>query len=118
MALPPELPPAEKTSPPTEPFTTGPYAELVECDPMPNSSMFVLPQMNAPCSLSSRTIVASYGLWKSARMWDAHVVGKSTVQMLSLMAIARPSKLVALDGDSITVSQRERSQSVHTFGYR
>jgi hypothetical protein len=101
MALPPELPPAEHGP---LPFITAPYAEFMECDPMPNSSMFVLPQMIAPCSLSSRTTVASYGLWKSRSIFDPHVVGKSTVHMLSLMAILRPIRPSGLDAEFLLVT--------------
>ncbi|CCF42604.1 hypothetical protein CH063_12558, partial [Colletotrichum higginsianum] len=57
-ALPPELPPAE-VGVADSGFSTGPWTEFRECDPMPNSSMFVLPTTWAPRSRSWRTMVAS-----------------------------------------------------------
>jgi hypothetical protein len=91
-ALPPELPPAENAFPSMSVFCTGPKAALTECDPIPNSSMFVLPMSCAPLFRSNRTTVASYGLLWFRRRADAQVVGKSTVHMLSLIAISRPLK--------------------------
>lgn len=58
---------------------------------MPNSSRFVLPATTAPASSSASTTVALNGLVYLSRMPEAHVVGSSRVQMLSLTAINRPS---------------------------
>ena len=47
--------------------------------------------MMAPASLSFFTTVAENGLEKSLRIAEAHVVGSSVVQILSLIAMACPS---------------------------
>ena len=90
-------------------FLTAPQIEFVESDlchlsnhnlaatnrprayPIPNSSKFVLPTINAPAFFSFSTTVAGYGLWKPFRIADAHVVGSSYVHMLSFTAIKQPS---------------------------
>lgn len=113
-ALPPELPPALNCSPCPSLFReyfTGPKAECVECEPMPNSSIFVFPAIIAPASRSCLTTVASYGLVKALRLSDAAVVGRSVVHILSFMPISRPLRLRVgrPRRDLWTVSARARS---------
>lgn len=67
--------------------------EVSETHPIPNSSRFVFPVTNAPAAMSFSTTVAVFGLKKPSKILDAHVVGSSFVQMLSFIAIQRPSKL-------------------------
>ena len=109
-ALPPELPPADTgSSLLLSGFLTGPWIDLREWDlhhimnqhhyrlgrlytyPIPNSSMLVLPATIAPACWIFWTTVAAYGLIKPFRIAEAHVVGSSVVQMLSLTAIKFPS---------------------------
>lgn len=47
---------------------------------------------NAPAAVSFSTTVAAFGLKKPSKIFDAHVVGLSLVQMLSFTAMKRPSK--------------------------
>lgn len=57
-ALPPELPPAEiriRSSFRMEGFMTGPKILCVECEPIPNSSMFVLPKIKLPSLFRAST---------------------------------------------------------------
>lgn len=58
---------------------------------MPNSSRFVLPATTAPAFSRVSTTVALNGLKKPSRIPEAHVVGRDFVQILSLIAINRPS---------------------------
>lgn len=92
-ALPPELPPGERSCPlrSRREFLTGPNREWIECDPIPNSSRFVFPATMAPAAPRSSTTVALNGLLNFSRILDAQVVGRSHVQMLSLTDIKRPS---------------------------
>lgn len=61
--------------------------------PIPNSSRFVFPATSAPAALSLSTIIASFGLKKPSKTFEAHVVGSSLVQILSFIAIKRPSNI-------------------------
>jgi hypothetical protein len=63
----------------------------MECDPMPNSSKLVLPAIIAPESSKRFTAVALKGLENLWRIFEAHVVGKERVQILSFTAMNRPS---------------------------
>mmetsp|Transcript_5153 Transcript_5153/g.17984 ORF Transcript_5153/g.17984 Transcript_5153/m.17984 type:complete len:255 (+) Transcript_5153:1175-1939(+) len=73
-------------------LTTGPLADVRLCDPIPNSSMAVLPMTMAPASRSRRTTVASYGASQPASAFDPAVVGsRSAVQKLALSATGTPS---------------------------
>lgn len=60
---------------------------------MPNSSRLVFPATTAPASSNCSTTVALNGLVNLIKFPDAHVVGRSRVQILSLTEIRRPSKL-------------------------
>ena len=69
---------------------TGPLNEFWECEPIPNSSIFVLEDTVAPCCFRSLTTVASKGEMWFERFLDAAVVGSEEVTMLSFIAIASP----------------------------
>jgi len=94
-ALPPELPPAERLLN-GEALVTGPKKELIECEPIPNSSILVLPQTKEPFSRRLLTTPASKGLRYSLRTADPQVVFDPTVAMLSFTAMCR--KLRSDDG--------------------
>ncbi|PHH92367.1 hypothetical protein CDD83_7649 [Cordyceps sp. RAO-2017] len=122
-ALPPELPPAEMAcpSPRDSGLRTGPCIELVECEPMPNSSMLVLPTTRPPRARSCRTTVASKGEAWPRRMRDAHCVGNSAVAMLSLTASrngrapgssAGPAVLPAAAAAAAAARQQHRPSAV------
>src|SRR6476659_681728 len=88
-AEPPDEPPGTRRT--SIGFRTGPYALFSVEDPIANSSMFVFATMIAPSSRRRVIAVASYGLVYPARIFDAHVVGRSSVQMLSFTAIGTPA---------------------------
>ena len=71
---------------------TGPMAEFSLEEPIPNSSMFVLPSTTAPASRRRPTAVASPDGTKSPRMREPQVVSRPAVQMLSLTATGSPAR--------------------------
>ena len=68
----------------------GPNIESTLPEPMPNSSMLVLPMTRPPASVVLCTTVALYFGLKGSNILEQQVVGKSLVQKLSLMAINFP----------------------------
>ena len=68
-------------------FRLAPKAEYSVEEPIPNSSRLVLPIRKYCCDRNASTAVAEYGGTKPPRMRDPHVVGRPSVQMLSLTAI-------------------------------
>ena len=73
-------------------------------EPIANSSQLVLPMTIAPASASFCTTVASYGGTKPRSTFDAAVVGRPRVQMLSFTAIGTPAS-----GPSVAPAVRARS---------
>src|SRR5688500_11025230 len=88
-ALPPELPPGTRVG--SHGFFVGLNAEASVDEPMPNSSMFVLPRMIAPAPRSLLTTVASYGGIQPSRIFEPAVVATPLVTRLSLSAIGTPT---------------------------
>ena len=88
-ALPPLLPPGTREV--SCGLRVGPNAEFSVLEPMANSSRLVLPITTAPAAASLVTIVASYGGFQPARIFDEHVVGTPRVHMLSFNAIGTPA---------------------------
>src|SRR5687768_611209 len=84
-ADPPEEPPGTRVG--SSGFRTGPYALYSFDDPIANSSQFVFPITTAPAARRRDTAVASNGLTYPSRMREPHVVGRSSVAMLSFTAI-------------------------------
>ena len=89
----------DAAAPPDEPpgtldvsygFLTPPKYDVCEEPPMANSSMLVLPRITACCDFNLRTAVASYGGIKSSSIFDAQVVFKEFVQILSFTDIGIP----------------------------
>ncbi|KAK5632330.1 hypothetical protein RRF57_008043 [Xylaria bambusicola] len=72
-ALPPELPPAEYFSSGCALWTDS-KADVVECVPIPNSSIPAFPTTSMPWLRSCVTMVAAKGISVPARMLEAHVV--------------------------------------------
>src|SRR6476646_1620896 len=72
-------------------FLVGPYALFSVDDPIANSSMFVFATMRAPLEQRRSIAVASKGLTYPLSIFEAHVVGKPSVAMLSLTAIGTPA---------------------------
>src|SRR3989304_2223570 len=65
-------------------------AEFSQEEPMPNSSMLVLPMSTAPASASLFTTVALYCGTYSSRIFDEQVVRTARVEMQSLIAKGMP----------------------------
>jgi len=61
-------------------------------EPIANSSRLVLPMIVAPAARRRATTVASYGARYFSRIFEAHVVGASSVQRLSLIATGTPAR--------------------------
>src|SRR4051812_25339386 len=72
-----------------------PKKELVEYDPIPNSSKFVFPSSRHCFSRSLVTTDASKGLLCCRRIPDPHVVRESIVTILSLTASNWASRDIA-----------------------
>src|SRR5690606_17502038 len=87
-AEPPELPPVTRVR--SCGFSTGPYAEFSDEEPIANSSRFVLPTITPPASRSLLTAVASNGERYPSSMREPQVVGRPSVAMLSLTATGAP----------------------------
>ena len=101
-ALPLDEPPGVRVG--STGLRAGPNAEFSPDEPIANSSMFVLPTSRAPAFRRRTTAVASYGGRqpcsgpvgfpsgpRRVRMREAHVVGASTVQRASLIAMGTPA---------------------------
>src|SRR2546423_14759515 len=84
-ALPPELPPGTRST--FHGFFVGLTADRSVDEPIPNSSMLVLPMMIAPAARSRSAAAPSYGGIQPARMREPAVVARSLVTRLSLSAI-------------------------------
>src|SRR5690606_32217108 len=87
-AEPPEDPPGTRVM--SHGLKLGPQAEFSVDEPMANSSRLVLPTITAPASRRRVTTVASYGGTYPARIWEAAVVSRPRVHMLSFNAIGMP----------------------------
>src|SRR5579859_4626157 len=87
-AEPPDEPPGTRDF--SSGWITRPKAECSVDDPIANSSRFALPAISAPAALSLATAVASWGDCHPSRIFEAHVVGNSSVQMLSFTATGIP----------------------------
>src|SRR5262249_30223933 len=69
----------------------GPYAECSVDEPIANSSMFVLPRMTTPASLSRRATVESYAGRQPSRIREPQVVGTPRRVSTSLSASGAPA---------------------------
>ena len=81
-ALPPDEPPG--TSLRFHGFLQGPKKLVSLEDPIANSSILVLPRVNAPAEARRAMIVASYGDLKFANIFEPHVVRWPFMQKISL----------------------------------
>ncbi len=81
-AEPPDEPPGTRAR--SHGLCVGLNAECSVDEPMANSSMFVLPSITAPASVSRATAVASYGGTNPSRTFDPHVVVTPRVHRTSL----------------------------------
>src|SRR3954447_16749217 len=71
---PPDDPPGMRLR--SQGLCDGPNAEFSVDEPIANSSMFVLPSMTIPASLTRRLIVASYGGTHPSRIFEPAVLGR------------------------------------------
>src|SRR5688572_6112616 len=89
-ADPPEDPPGTRDG--SQGLRVGKNPEFSVDEPIANSSRFVFPMSVAPAARRRVTTVASYGARYFSRIFEAHVVGASVVQRLSLRATGTPAR--------------------------